>query len=590
MPNNITNYTIPTLFFLLVLILGTSCSDPEPAKLDIPQPTKTLDQSMINKQFTRIPFTEVSKQMGVDFLYEDGAEGDKWAPETMIGGVAFFDFDNDGDADLLTVSGNRWDQLKNNTGENRIALFRNNNGKSFTNVTQDTGLHFTGYGFGIAIGDYDNDGWQDIYLTTLGTNYLFKNEKGKQFIDVTKKMNVQGKIDGYSVGASFFDADNDGDLDLFVANYITWNRAIDSRSNEQVLGKKKAYSGPVVFQGAHPYFFRNLGKQGFREESKIAGLQVSNNNEIIGKPLGILPIDINNDHYIDLVIANDLSRNFAFINTKEGNFSEQGETIGIAYNNIGKSTAAMGIDAAWLSNTQTLTIAMGNYSGEMTSIYRKNNKHLVFSDDAPVTGIGPKSRKALTFGALFLDLDLDGRMDFLQTNGHVEPDIALTQKSHSYKQPAQLFWNCGQHCPRQFTLLPASSVGDLYEPLVGRGLTSADFDNDGDIDIAVSEVGGKLRLFRNDQKTNNNWIKLKLRQNDNNIFSIGATVEIQHGNSIQKQLIMPTRSYVSQVDSTLVFGLGNAARADKIIVTWPDGKQQYLENITANQTLTVYRK
>jgi len=572
---------------LLTTLLLNGCSDQQAPEKDLPTSTKSIERNLVTQNAPTIPFEEVSKKLGIDFYYENGAEGEKWTPETMLGGIAFFDYDNDGDADLLAVSGSSWQQYETNVGPGTLTLYRNNYGTSFTNVTKAVGLDFNGYGFGFAIGDYDNDGWQDLYITALGKNRLFKNIHGSKFIDVTQELNVQGRGNGYSVGAAFFDADNDGDLDLFVANYISWSKEIDSRSNELVLGLDKAYTGPSGYEGSHPYFFRNYGSEGFREESEQAGLRVKSGTKAIGKPLGILPVDLNGDQLLDLVIANDLLRNFAFINDGKGGFIEQGEKIGIAYNNLGKSTAAMGIDVAWLTDDLTLTIAMGNYSGEMTSIYTLDPKHFVFTDDAPISGIGPKSRKALTFGTFFVDLDLDGRMDFVQANGHVEPEIALTQQSQSYKQSTQLFWNCGSTCPRPFMLLPATSVGDLHMPLVGRGVAAADFDNDGDIDLAISEIAGKLRLYKNNQQTSNNWLKIALRQPNKNIYAIGSVVDIKNGEQLQRQLLMPTRSYLSQSETILTFGLGKNPQADSINITWPDGKQQVLHDVSANQILTI---
>jgi len=574
---------------LLLVLSCASCDREKEPSQSKPESTQAIRGDAVINYAPKIEFEDFSEIAGLDFYYEDGAEGDKWAPETMIGGVSFFDYDNDGDADLMAVSGKKWDEYENGSGKNTLSLYRNDDGKSFTDVTNEVGLIFNGYGFSAVVGDYDNDGWQDIYVTALGENKLFKNYEGKKFLDVTEKNNVQGSKGDYSIGAAFFDADNDGDLDLFVANYMQWSKQLDMRINENINNLDKAYSGPSYFESSKSYFYRNYGDIGFKEESRSAGLDVESRGKAIGKTLGILPVDINNDGYIDLITANDQIRNFAFINNGSGNFTEQGEEIGIAYNNLGKSTAAMGVDAAWLSKDLLLTVAMGNYASEMTSVYVFDREHEVFSDDAPITGIGPDSRKSLTFGVLFLDLDLDGRMDFVQANGHVEPDISLTQKSQAYKQPAQLFWNCGSDCSRPFVLLPATSVGELYEPLAGRGLAAADYDNDGDIDIAISEIGGRLRLFKNNQKTSNNWLRLELSQPDKNRFAVGAIVEIHHGGHVQKQHLMPTRSYVSQVENILTFGLGDSKSVDSINITWPDGQHQVLSNINANQKLKIVK-
>jgi hypothetical protein len=576
----------------LVIFTCAACDKSRDAVQDKPVSTKPLQEA--EQAMPEIRFEEISSRAGIDFIYENGAQGDKWAPETMIGGVAFFDFDNDGDPDLLAVSGTSWQHYEDNNGPVTMALYRNDGDGKFTNVTAEAGLDFNGYGFGFAIGDIDDDGWQDIYITTLGDNRLYKNNKGESFADVTQQYHVACEQQGYSSSAAFFDADNDGDLDLYVASYVTWNKEIDSRTNEKVIGLTKAYSGPKVFEGAQPCFFRNNGASGFSEEAMASGLHVNtlaakSTGRALGKTLGILPIDLNSDGYIDLVAANDQVRNNVFINDGKGRFIEQGEEVGLAYNNFGRATAAMGIDAAWLTDDLTLTVAMGNYASEMTSVYRLDTQHFVFSDDAPLTGIGPKSRNSLTFGVLFTDLDLDGRMDLVQANGHVEPDISLEQKSQSYRQPAQVFWNCGPGCVRPFVVMPSPLIGELAQPMVGRGLAAADIDNDGDIDLAISEIGGRLHLFENKQQAANNWLKLRLAQAHKNKFAIGALVEIHHDGHVQKQQLMPTRSYLSQVENVLTFGLGKSKRVDAIKITWPDGQQQTINDVAVNQLLQLVK-
>ena len=559
--------------------------------------SKTEEQTTIHPP--QIIFTDVTASAGIDFVYKNGAEGDKWLPETYVGGLAFLDYDNDGDADLFAVSGTDWKSYESKSGPVTIALFRNDGGTKFTDVTQQLELDFNGYGLSFAIGDYDGDGWQDVFVAALGENHLLRNIEGKKFENVTQAYNVAGRADALSIVAGFFDADNDSDLDLLVGNYLIWSRELDKKSTEKLVGLEKAYSGPGFFPSDQLFFYRNQNGETFSEEGKATGFHVyhASSGLGVGKALGFVPIDINNDGALDVVVANDLMRNFAFINDAKGNFEEQAEKLGLAYNNLGMSTAAMGIDAAWLQSAPNedmqLHIGVGNFSGEMSSVYRKETNLDLFTDVAALTGIGPNTRKSLTFGVLFADIDLDGRADFIQANGNIEPEIERVQRSQTYRQVPQLFWHCGAQCPRPFVMVEPGMTGALQVPLVARGLAEADFDLDGDVDLAFSEVGGKLRLYRNDQATGHHWLRVVLSDNHSkNKYAIGATVEVvtqdEHQNIFrQQQHVMPTGSYVSQNETALTFGLGKHNQVFQINVRWPDGQQTTLKNIQVDQVLTI---
>jgi hypothetical protein len=264
------------------------------------------------------------------------------------------------------------------------------------------------------------------------------------------------------------------------------------------------------------------------------------------------------------------------------------DATGFAYNNLGLPTSSMGMDSAWLGPDLDLHVAIGNFSGEMTSLYRFDLPG-VFTDIAPLSGIGADSRRALTFGLVFADLDLDGRPELVQVNGHVQPEIAETSNSETYRQPPQIFWNCGSDCPRQFVLIDSAKTGDFAMPMPARGLAAADYDGDGDLDLLVSSVNEPLRLFRNDQQSGNNWLRVSLANDESNTAGIGSTVEIVANNSRQRQLVKVTNSYLSQSETTLTFGLGKAAVVDEITVRWPDGQLQQLSGIAANQELRIER-
>lgn len=592
--NGYKKFALAILSTLLCACGGESTTQVSPA---LSLKNKAVEQ--VSMKPPQLYFTDVTESLGIDFTYRNGAEGDKWLPETYVGGLAFLDYDNDGDADLLAVSGTDWKSYESKSGPATIALFRNDGGKRFINVTQESGLDFNGYGLSFAIGDYDGDGWVDVFVAALGENQLLRNVEGKKFENVTKALDVAGRADAMSIVAGFFDADNDSDLDLLVGNYLLWSRELDKKSTEKLVGLEKAYSGPGFFPSDQLFFYRNQNGEAFSEQGKESGFHVyhASSGEGVGKALGFVPVDVNDDGALDVVVANDLMRNFAFINDTKGDFIEQAEKLGLAYNNLGMSTAAMGIDAVWLQNPSNdelqLHIGVGNFSGEMSSVYRKETSVDLFTDVAALTGIGPNTRKSLTFGVLFADIDLDGREDFIQANGNIEPEIERVQRSQTYRQAPQLFWNCGARCARPFVMVEQESLGALQVPLVARGLAAADFDLDGDVDLAFSDVGGKLRLYRNDQATGHHWLRVVLSDNHSkNRYAIGATVEVltqdEHEKIFrQKQIVMPTGSYVSQSETALTFGVGKSTKVFQLNVRWPDGQQQILKDIQVDQVLAL---
>ena len=533
-----------------------------------------------------LPFTDMRAASGITYAHFNGARGDKMLPETMGGGVALFDYDNDGDADLLFVNGADWPETESGRDQNSLTLYRNDGGGTFTDVTSEVGLDSRRYGMGVAVGDVDGNGWEDLYITAVGANQLFLNQSGT-FTDATQSAGVAGSEQAWSTGAGFFDMDNDGDLDLFVCNYVQWSREIDIAVDFQLTGVGRAYGPPTNFQGDHSVLYRNDGQGRFTDVSAAAGIQVANpaTGAPMGKALAIAPVDFDRDGWIDIMVANDTVQNFLFHNQGDGTFVETGATTGMAFDRNGNATGAMGLDSAYYRNDDQLGLAIGNFANEMTSLYVVQEATGQFADEAIGEGIGPKSRAALTFGLLFLDVDLDGRLDMVQTNGHLEEEINTVQASQHYRQPAQLFWNTGN--PRTFAL--ASETGDLATPIVGRGAASADLDGDGDQDIVLTQINGPPLLLRNDQTTGRRWLHVNLRQSGGNPRGIGAWVQLTLGGKIQQRQIMPTCSYLSQVPPVAVFGLGNEDLVDELAITWPDGHRQVIQAVKANQVLLVER-
>ena len=506
--DSITGKAVPWLL-ALVLIIATVAGTllflkrkPAPAQL-----TK-LDTSasgpVPEAGVPRAAFTEVTKDSGITFVHNNGAYGEKLLPETMGGGVAFFDYDNDGAQDLLFINSTYWPwHLPEGKTLTTPVLYHNDGKGHFTDVTAGSGLDISCYGMGVAIGDYDNDGLDDVFITSVGGNHLFHNEGNGKFKEVTALAGVSGATNDWSTCAAWIDYDNDGKLDLFVGNYVKWSREIDAKVGYKIDGKPRVYGQPMNFEGAFPHLYHNDGNGHFTDVTAQSGLQVKNSATGVpaSKTLGVALVDLDGDGWIDLVVANDTTPNLVFLNQHDGTFKEVGAASGIAFDSYGNTRGAMGIDAARYREDGKLGIAVGNFANEMTALYVAQNQSTLFADEAIPEGVGPASRLLLKFGLFFFDYDLDGRLDLLTANGHLDPEITKIQKSQTYAQPAQLFWNAGPRSRGCFVVASAEKCGnDLFKPIVGRGSAYADIDGDGDPDVVLTQVGGAPLLLRNDQK------------------------------------------------------------------------------------------
>ena len=533
-----------------------------------------------------LPFTDITAQAGIDFVHENGAYGERLLPETMGGGVAFFDYDNDGQQDLLLIDSGHW-PWREDAAPARSRLYRNRGDGTFDDQTRAGGLALPVYGMGVAVGDYDGDGFVDIFVTAVGGNRLLRNVDGERFVDVTDAAGAAGAEDAWSTCAAFLDYDRDGDLDLFVCNYVVWSPEVDRAVDFRLTGIGRAYGPPTDFAGTHSLLYRNDDGR-FIDVSAAANIQVAHpaTGLAMGKALAVLPLDADRDGWPDLVVANDTVRNFLFVNQRDGRFQESGIDAGLAFDTTGAATGAMGIDAAHYDNDGKLAIAIGNFANEMSSFYVAHGlgdaapdkpRPQVFSDDAIVAGIGAATRLALTFGLVFLDVDLDGRLDLLAANGHVEPAINRVQASQRYAQRPQLFWNCAE-CRRRF--VAAATIDDLDQPLVGRGAAYADIDGDGDLDVALTQTGAAAVLLRNDQQLGNHWLRIELRGAAGNRYGLGAQVVLR-GAAEQRRTATPTRSYLSQMETPLTFGLGQSEAAETVTVFWPDGQAETWRDLPA---------
>ena len=539
-------------------------------------------------------FTDVTHAAGISFVHQNGAYGDKLLPETMGGGVAFFDFNNDGAPDLLFINSTTWPWTRGAAGAApaplpQMALYRNDGHGQFTDVTAGSGLDVSLYGMGVATGDYDNDGRVDVFITAVGGSRLFHNEGDGRFRDVTAEAGVGGTTNDWSSSAAWIDCDNDGRLDLFVGNYIRWSRAIDFEVDYKLVGLGRAYGQPNNFEGAFPRLYHNDGAGRFTDVSEQSGVQVRNPATGVpaAKTLGVAPVDLDGDGWMDLVVANDTVQNFVFLNQRNGSFQEIGALAGLAFDTYGNTRGAMGIDTACFRNDAKLGVAIGNFANEMTALYVAQNTPTNFADEAITEGVGPPSRLLLKFGVCFLDYDLDGWLDLLSANGHLEDEIGKIQKSQTYAQPAQLFWNAGAGQGGFLVVPPHKVGGDLFKAMVGRGSAYADIDGDGDLDVVLTQVGGPPLLLRNDQALGHHWLRVKLVGQKSNRDAIGARVTLQAGGVTQTRQVMPTRSYLSQSELPATFGLGKNDHIEALEITWPGGAKQTLEPPAVDRLIVV---
>jgi enediyne biosynthesis protein E4 len=512
--------------------------------------------------------TDVTTPAGIQFQHNSGAFGGKFLPETLGSGCAFLDYDRDGWQDILLINGADWPGHKKT--RSTLRLYHNNGNGTFMDVTTRAGLDVELYGMGVAVGDYNNDGFPDILITSVGQNRLFRNTGKGTFVDVTNASGL-GKREGFSTSALWFDYDRDGLLDLFVCNYVKWSAERDVFCS--LDGKHKSYCTPEAYRGETCWLFHNRGDGTFEDVTAASGIFDSSS-----KSLGVALLESNHDGWPDVLVANDTQPNKLYRNQHNGTFKDVAVEVGLAFSSEGKARAGMGIDVADFENSGASGVAITNFDNEMIGLYRASGKG--FEDIAAQAGVGMASKNSLGFGCTFLDVNLDGWLDFAVANGHIDETVRNIRGNVGYAQPPQLFLNSERGSFRDV----ASEVGGGFDQSkVGRGLAYADFDRDGDLDLLLTTNNGPAYLYRNDLSNGNRSLRFHLTGTKSNRDAIGATIRVFAGGMTQTRVIKGGSSYLSQSELPATFGLGKRDRLENVVIDWPSGRTEEYKNLTVGR-------
>ena len=522
-----------------------------------------------------VTFTDVTEAAGVRFAHERAATGEKYLVETMGGGGGWLDFDQDGWLDLFLVNSGETPLFKPSQPL-RHGLFRNDGDGTFTDVTQGSGVeHTDSFNMGMSVGDYDNDGYPDLYVTGFPRSFLFRNNRDGTFADVTREAGTANE-GSWGTSSGWFDYDKDGQLDLLVVNYVSYSYENNVYCGEHRPGYR-SYCSPTAYGGSSPRLYRNLGDGRFRDVTVEAGLQSAD-----GKSLGVVLFDYDDDGWVDVLIANDSERNFLYRNLGDGTFEDETLLSGIGYSEDGKAEAGMGVDAADYNSDGWLDAYITHLDFELDRLYR-NNGDGTFLDATREDGAGQATLPYSGFGTRFFDYDNDGWKDLFVTNGHILDNIPLFHTQVTYAEPRVMYRNLGG----KFEDVSGQMGAAFQKKSVGRGAAVADFDNDGDLDILQTNNGEPAELLRNDGGNRNHWIAFRLIGTRSSRDPIGARIRLSVRGVVQYDQLKGGMSYLASQDPRLYFGLGEADRADWVEIIWPSGLVQKLEEIAADQLLTV---
>ena len=545
-----------------VVLAGVSVSQPAAS------PAAANDSAAVR-------FVDITQQSGIRFTHNNGAFGKKYLPETLGPGLAFIDYDNDGWPDIFLVNGSDWPGHV--TKHSTPKLYHNNHNGTFTDVTAKAGLAVEMYGMGVSVGDYDNDGYDDLFVTAYGQSHLFHNNGNGTFTDVTQKAGLGG-VQEFSTSAAWVDYDKDGKLDLVVANYVQWSEKNDLYCT--LDGKSKSYCTPESYKGTSVRLWHNNGNGSFSDVTQKAVL-----NDATSKTLGIALLDYDNDGWPDLLFSNDTQPNKLYRNNGNGTFTEKAVVAGVAFSEDGVARAGMGVDTADYDRSGNTSLIITNFSNQMISLYHNEGRGL-FVDEAPRSEVGRASLLTLGFGCFFFDYDLDGWPDILVANGHIDPDIQKVQVNVKFAEPMHLFRNTGGKFDEA-----TKAVGTAFSvPRVGRSIAYADVTNSGRQDVLLSTNAGPVFLFRNQAQAGanaNRSLRVKLVGTKSNRNGIGAVVRVTSAAGSQAEMLRSGSSYLSASELALTFGLGKQTKADAIEIRWPSGQVEKLANVNAGQTVTV---
>ena len=520
-----------------------------------------------------IRLTDITTAAGLRFKHATGATGRKYLPETLGSGAAIFDADGDGRQDILLLSGTSLAEDAPRT-DTALRLFRNAGAASFEDITAKAGLSVAMYAMGAAAADFDNDGHQDILVTGVGQSRLFRNGGDGRFADVTERAGLGGRT-GFSTAAAWVDYDRDGLLDLLICNYVRWTPKTDVFCSAD--GKTKSYCTPEAYPGATSWLYRNKGNGTFEDVTAAAGLF-----DPTSKALGVTVLDFDLDGWPDLFVANDTQPNKLYRNRRDRTFQEVGVQAGLAFSEDGRARAGMGTDAADLDNSGLPSLAVTNFSGEMLGLYVPV-KPGVYADRAPGSAVGKATRHTLGFGCFFFDADLDGLLDLLVVNGHIDDRVAQTGRVN-YAEVPHLFHNRGKG---EFVDIAREAGAEFAQPKVGRGAAFGDLDLDGDLDVLLTTNGGPAALYRNDLTGARGAVRVTLRGTRSNRDGIGSLVRAKVGQTWQTRMVRTGSSYLSQSELPVTFGLGAADAIGELTVAWPSGAKDQVWSVRAGRAYVI---